>query len=285
MDPVHNWLHTNQILPAFARAIDRSRVIGNSITGMLWGTEGFRSGDRMQQINSSMGGGLPVVPYVRPRRYRTYNNRPLPIMNTKNNFKRKEKLNKFQSASFVHEWKHNDLSSLTASCDSTTGFFTLLNGVAEGSDNTQRVGKKQMNKSIYIRMLLASGTGSSVPAIGRILIVWDKQCNGANGAISGANGVLTAVGSTAPINLDESDRYLVLYDKTFTIAPTIAVTANYRIVKKFIKCNLETVYNGTTAAVANINSGALFILGTGDQTLASGNALSVTFSSRVRYTD
>lgn len=159
---------------------------------------------------------------------------------------------------------------------------TLLNAATVGNDGqNNHVARKIAMKSIFVRYscsLAATSVGGS-PA--RILIVYDKQTNGATPAIT---DVLIGNDFNAPMNLDNADRFIVLMDE---ITDPVSVQNNYSVAKtRYKKIGLETVYaSGANAGtVADIKTGGVFafIAQTGGITVAVGSVLSLT---RIKFTD
>ncbi len=167
----------------------------------------------------------------------------------------------------------------------TTGSVTLLNGVAQGSDFTNRIGRKVTMTSVQLRGFLTPEDDQTEATLARVMLVYDSQPNGALPAVT---DVLTAADSRSFNNLNNRDRFRVLVDETHALgqrdttnslegAPTAIVLNRYR------KCNLPVVFDGTTAAIGDIQTGSLFLLTIGNQ--ASGSAIAASLAVRVRFVD
>ena len=85
-------------------------------------------------------------------------------------------------------------------------------------------------------------------------------------------------------NLDNRDRFIILadimpYDQEENISnPSASSGFGY---KRYIKCNLETIYGGNAGTIADINSGSLLIM-----TNCNGGTLTgETGIQRVRFVD
>jgi len=196
--------------------------------------------------------------------------------------------------------------------------ITLLNGLKPGSDATQRIGRKILMKSVLIRIVY-QWNFNNFPYTGflnqgtdqcRTLLVYDKQTNGVvptidlllqpnvSGSVSG-----TSYAVSAPLNLDNRDRFTVLYDKTFSVNPVYIVPTTgglpiasqnwVKQIKIYKKLNHEVIYNsGVGGLVGDVNTGGLFLFTIG--TLASASigtsgaangGYSNNFSIRTRFTD
>ena len=85
------------------------------------------------------------------------------------------------------------------------------------------------------------------------LIVYDRQ---PNGALPAATDVLTSNTMMAVQNLDNRDRFIILAD-IFPYAQDESLAGEINgapmCYKRYIKCNLETVYGGNAGTIADIN--------------------------------
>lgn len=181
----------------------------------------------------------------------------------------------------------------------TTGQFTLLAAPIPGSDYTNRIGRKTLIKSVYIRGLVSCElgdqdgptVGTSGAQLGRLILLADMQPNGAAPAVT---DVLVAASSYSQLNLNNRDRFRIYCDKCFNIdayaysttaTSAVASLSNSHQVKKFKKLNLETIYNaGTSGTITDIQSGALYMLTIGSLP-AGANDCTAAVSVRVRFID
>lgn len=188
----------------------------------------------------------------------------------------------------VVEKKWRDLAATAYACD-TTGSVTLINGVAQGTDSTNRIGRKYTNVAVQIEgIILPQDTTTAIPGNKcRVMLIHDAQPNGALPAVT---DILNASNAAAFMNLDNRDRFRVLSDTNVSLggldttatmavagAPTIHNVSVYR------RIEIETICDGTTAAIADINSGSLLLLTIGAQVPSSGHNLVAAI--RVRFTD
>jgi len=79
--------------------------------------------------------------------------------------------------------------------------------VGQGTGNNDRIGRKIAMTKLQLRWERWQGTG--VPDPFRILVVYDRSPNGANPAIT---SILSANGISTPVNLSNTDRFLILMD-------------------------------------------------------------------------
>ena len=179
------------------------------------------------------------------------------------------------------ELKFVDNSATTSTNLATTwSAAILLNGLANGSDASTRIGRKVTMKSLLVRYVASLQAGSTQGSPVRILIIYDKQ---ANAAAPGITEILLADDFRSPNNLSNRDRFVTLAD---TITDPIAVNGTFSVAgviyKKF---SLETMFNqGTAGTIGDITSGSvyMFVSQTGTAGVAAPQVL---WRSRIRYTD
>jgi len=184
----------------------------------------------------------------------------------------------------ISEAKVKDVDPASYNTD-TTGTITLMNGIATGSDFTDRIGRKILMKSIYIRGVFRMEGTNALSTLSRLLLVYDMQTNGVAPAIT---DILKSANSQSQLNLNNRDRFKILMDKQVAIGGQDIAAGGYGspttvALKKFKKCRLETIYGGTLSTVGSINTGALWLISIGDQ--AAGSAAEFAGSIRVRFID
>jgi len=183
----------------------------------------------------------------------------------------------------AEEQKVVDTASANYALD-TTGSVTLINGVATGTDYTNRIGRKVVWKSVQIRGLWVPADATVSNNLCRICLVWDSQPNGALPTI--ADIFQQALGNSM-LNLNNRDRFKMIMDKQFIAAEYSAVgqavpgTGHIKAFRKLT--GLETIFDGTTAAIGDIQSGALLLVTLGTQPTASSHVL--TAALRCRFVD
>lgn len=157
----------------------------------------------------------------------------------------------------------------------------LLNGIANGSGQTQRIGNKIAMKSIRIRGQIINLL-TAVQTYARIIVFYDKQCNGATCANADLLLTTTSVPTNtttvfSEMNLQNVERFLILRDYTISL-PSVTNTGGVLTnvgfdpgqnpsggsifdVDMFIKLKgLQTLYKGGTSGVGDISTGGLFMV-------------------------
>lgn len=187
----------------------------------------------------------------------------------------------------IEEKKVIDTAAVNHNCD-TTGLVSLINGVAQGSDFNNRIGRKVTIKSVQLRGHFTSQDGEVADCYCRLLIVYDRQ---PNGALPSVTDVLTASTSVSFMNLNNRERFVILAEHSIALAdksslvagdqwrgsPTTASVDIYR------KVDLPVIFDGTGATIGDIQTGSLFVLSIGDQ--VTNNAYNCALTTRVRFVD
>jgi len=165
--------------------------------------------------------------------------------------------------------------------------FVLLNGVATGTDFTDRIGRKILMKSLFIRGLIYPQDTTVLNNMCRMIVVYDKQANGTAPVIT---DVLKTDSATAQLNLNNRDRFEVIFDKQWTAgAMNTTATQTYsnapvhRSVKLYKRLNHEVQFGGTTNAIGSIQTGSLYLFTLGIQSDGDGHLLGITV--RIRFKD
>lgn len=139
----------------------------------------------------------------------------------------------------------------------TTGVVVPVNLIAAGTDYDARIGRKVILKSFQIRAIFGL-ENASVPSGVRYLLVYDKQTNGALPAITDILNTASAQNPvTAMLNLNNRDRFVILWDKIFQLNTSFSIFQHF---KKYKKLRHETVYSGTTATIGSIITGGLYVV-------------------------
>lgn len=153
------------------------------------------------------------------------------------------------------EWKYVDLR-ITSTTVAGAGLPVLMNGMAQGTSTSTRIGNRIVIKSFEIRAeFRPSGTVSNNI---RLMVLSDSQVNGS--APVGTNVFANSTFFTSMRNLNYRKRFKIYIDKPIYISPSgqegdAAYTHEYYKFRKGLVCE----YNGGTAGtVADIATNALF---------------------------
>lgn len=171
-----------------------------------------------------------------------------------------------------------------------TPLILLLNGTTQGvTNNAQRVGNKIVTKQIYYKFS-ASNSLTELGAVAAITnatwinvaIVYDKQVNGSAPVYGDIYKVAGNASDPFSLpNLDNQDRFTILSQDTIALCSG-GPNASQPITR-FLKTRLETKYGGTGSSVANIITGAIYLVAVG--CFSAAPAVSLGYSVRLLYDD
>jgi len=140
---------------------------------------------------------------------------------------------------------------------SATGNFTItpINLIAQGTTAQQHIGRKAVMTSVLVRSWLTL-TAGQYPV--RMVLVYDKETNGAAPI---ATDIFTVNDSMSPMNLANSDRFIVVADVSpFQQNQGQATAPGVVNIEIYRKMRLPIQFNDTTTAtITAINTGALFL--------------------------
>lgn len=177
-------------------------------------------------------------------------------------------------------------ATITAVGAGAAGSVVLLSGVATGTDFTNRVGRKiLMNKFLFRASAYPiSTTTSPIGDVLRLMLVYDTQSNGALPAIA---DVLQAASYQSPMNLNNRDRFKVLWDQfcsiganTYAAGALTAGSPEPKHMDFFQNGRWEEIFSGTTNAVTDITSGTIFLLA-----ITQSGTVRLEYNSRIRFND
>lgn len=160
-------------------------------------------------------------------------------------------------------------------------WFDLLNGIVEGVDVEERIGRKIQMASIQIRMYLQNGATqtSGVPQAYRVLL-WLDTIPGGNA--SDVNTILQDAGTSgrdtvlSPWKMSTATRYKCLYDHTDVLDPG-SNTTNFENI--YIQLKGIQIFSGSTALIGAIQTNALWLQ------VVSDGYLDTKYYARFRYYD
>lgn len=168
-----------------------------------------------------------------------------------------------------------------------------FNQVANGTNQSQRVGRNIIARSIEVKgsILLAAGN----TALGvrenkiRLSLVWDKQTNG---QVANVADMITAPDPDAFTNLSNSDRFVTLWTKLWDLNPTssfanpnasnaITTSEMRKGFKLYKKLSLPIEFSGTSGVVGEIRSNNLLMFAVSQ----TNSVVAVSAHARLRYVD
>lgn len=193
-----------------------------------------------------------------------------------------------------------DIASGTVQVN-TTGAVSNLFAPQKGTDFQERIGRKTVLKSIFIRGTISTEiarTTNTDAAVEfqycRMLIGIDYQPNGAVPTID----EIFAVNNDplSHLDLNQRDRFRIIWDKHWVFDPykfNKTATQSYASTTNQVKCfkyykklNLETIFNaGNAGTVADISSGALWMCWIGSGVAGTNSDCNAVITTRCRFVD
>ncbi len=190
------------------------------------------------------------------------------------------------------EYKFHDIDINDATVASGGTIQADLLTIPEGNGEEERIGRQITIKKILWRyniILPSTATATDTSDIVRVMLIQDKQCNGAQPAVA---DILESDDYQSFNNLSNSKRFRVLYDKTHAMSAHSGSgrgttdTLSYGEVEMqrswFKNCNMQIEYDNTatTGVITSIRSNNITCLLVGRSGVAA-------FSSklRIRYSD
>lgn len=157
----------------------------------------------------------------------------------------------------------------------TSGEITLLNGIAEGTNDDERLGNQITMRSIRYMVHAAPDSAQVTWQKAAWYLIYDRQ---PNGAIPVVADVLSTDSSDAFPAWDNKQRFQILKKELFLVAPFDEGGPPSNIREGYIKLNHVTRFDGVGANIGDMTTGSLFSLGVGN-TAAGSNANPVMFFS------
>jgi len=181
---------------------------------------------------------------------------------------------------------------------STTASITLLNGVALGSDNFNRIGREITMKYLRVKGDIRETGVAGGNEYCRIAIVYDRQANFAAPvytdifAVTTNAGVQSSTAESLP-NEAKADRFLILKDFTVSLPSSTAGVASGNnvpfdttLIDWYIPLKgLGVKFLGTGSTIASITAGSLYMVVIGRAAAAGTEVWEFTGSLRLNYVE
>lgn len=185
-----------------------------------------------------------------------------------------------------------------------TAQITPMNLVQEGSSFYNRIGRRIEMKSLHLHgNIIQTGVGTTVSDYARVLVVYDRQANGATPSFSTimANydqaGTSTSTG-LSDLNPDEKERFAILADERLVLpavtaatglgAPTDSAQRTCFNINRFIKLRgLTTHYKASSSpsVIGDVATGSLLLVTIGTAYASGSEGWEAQLSWRLRYDD
>jgi hypothetical protein len=184
------------------------------------------------------------------------------------------------------EWLNSEIkyiaTTVTGTITNVSG-YSLLNGIAQGTDFNQRVGNsiRILGLDWFLQVYNQHADANQQY---RFWIIVDTQSDAAapTDATFAEGGTLN-VNGLVPYIKAAPDRYAILHDECFNIDAAVnAIHHSRRHLDNLVAQDLHTLYELTTGVIAAISRGAIYFVHVSTD---AANALTVTANFRVFYTD
>ncbi len=191
-----------------------------------------------------------------------------------------------------NELKFHDVDVDQAVADLSAGVIlntSTINIIPQNVTEKGRVGRKCTIKSVNWRGQLSLAAGSTIGSSQsvRLMVVLDKQANGAAPTVA---GVLESANYQSFNNLANKGRFRTLMDRTYAMNVQAAGgngtandSANYLATVEFFKSvNIPLEFTGADGTIDEITSNNLFVFMI---TGTAGSLISLDSKIRLRFTD
>lgn len=167
-----------------------------------------------------------------------------------------------------------------------------VNLVLQGTDYTQRIGRKICMKSVLLNgNFFNSQTvnfNGSQGSYNRVALIYDTQPNG-SATVPVGTDIFATSDPNSPLNLNNRDRFKVIMEKrgqigayTMNATPGLASgSPNNIYFSKWKKLNHEVIFNSTTATIGGVSTGSLLLCYIND----AANSSVFDYYVRVRFSD
>lgn len=193
---------------------------------------------------------------------------------------------------------------------------TVTGASTAAYDYNTRIGRKTYVTSIFLRGHILSGVFGSVPLgatanttvhafCARVMIIYDKQPTGSTTLPTLAN-VMEVANSLSFVDADSCDRFYLVWDKIWSMGGAYMDLTTRKLLdssgrhsfafKKYIQCNLKTVFYADSTSVAavtatthpynaDIKSGGIYLMTIGDCAANAGFDARADINCRLRFND
>lgn len=169
------------------------------------------------------------------------------------------------------EMHHLDVAAISVTPSSTVPTVTVLNDVAEGLTNQDRIGAAITMLSVSLRLGITQNISATFTRT-RLVVVYDRFPNGTDPAYT---DVFTVSGINAFRNLNNTGRFVIVYNRIFQTSDANTEELPVIINRKLFKKRTQFV-SGTVTC----QRGGLYLMCATDE---GTNAPTVSGASRVMF--
>jgi len=165
----------------------------------------------------------------------------------------------------------------------TSGIIFPVNLCERGDDINMRIGRQIFMNNMSLHLMCTTTPSTGIASVYRVLIVYDKQTNGAQPAIT---DVIKAVPiNTTHMNLNNRNRFQLIKDSGPILLSGASGDYPMKVSFFYKKLDLKTTFNeGTAGTIADIVTGGLFVI-VASTSPPGSTAGTFDYRCRVRFTD
>lgn len=197
-------------------------------------------------------------------------------------FKKKQTIPRslvMQTMSTAPEKKNLDVfAALTTLAGGAWSLAVLLNDTTSGNGPSGRLGRSFTMTSLQLRYNLAR-TGSNGPSQARIVVIYDKQ---PTGALPVALDIFSSDTSVSPINLANSERFIVIMDE---LTDSFQSTSLNISGNRFRKIGLSSIWTTGGTGITGVKTGAVYLIAANNDKFGGVVSVDMDFYTRIRYID
>lgn len=186
------------------------------------------------------------------------------------------------------EWKNTDTNASLSIASGVAVWSALqvLNNLAQGVNNNQRIGRHVVMTKLTVRWQLQNGGGTQTQAPFRMMVVYDRN---PQGVLPSITDILTVDQINGQVQLGNSDRFMILKDwYPMKDQGYSAQAGGLDYADKFtlnFGSGLQTSFLSTGGTITDISTGAIYLAFCATNRSISTAGLKLDFIARVRYSD
>lgn len=185
-----------------------------------------------------------------------------------------------------YKWKSSPAGTVaTTAVTSGAPFIQLLNGIAEGADETTRIGDLLRIVGLEMNIHFFNNNATILtPSAVRVLLVQEKTALGSAVAMAQLfNSATPSPWDVRNVTTRDNSRYIIHHDQTFSLGPSVVATANATppinysgAIPNELQLNIDKKLNfvtdysrGNSGTITDIDTNSLYLVILSDATPAT----------------
>jgi len=162
-----------------------------------------------------------------------------------------------------------------------TADISLLNGIAQGTDDDERLSNAVTMKALEYRCAIFPGSTQSTNLTTTVIFLVDTN---PNGALATTTDILEAASPRSMTAWENKARFKILKRITQVVGDTTDSTGLYPVANGYIKLNeMPATFTGTAGAIANFVTNALLVLVIGEGASDNSTSARVQIDTRLTF--